>query len=59
MNRVDNLRMVEMAAEIELLRTALKIAQVWMPLIDKNQQSELDKCRALVQDALDQTKKAT
>ena len=51
--------MVEMAAEIELLRTALKIAQVWMPLIDKNQQSELDKCRALVQDALDQTKKAT
>jgi hypothetical protein len=59
MNRVDNLRMVEMAAEIELLRTALKIAQVWMPLIDKNHQSELDKCRALVQDALDQTKKAT
>jgi hypothetical protein len=51
--------MVEMAAEIELLRTALKIAQVWMPLIDKNQQSELDKCRALVQAALDQTKKAT
>ena len=59
MNRVDNLRIVEMAAEIELLRTALKIAQVWMPLIDKNHQSELDKCRALVQDALDQTKKAT
>jgi hypothetical protein len=29
------------------------------PLIDKNQQSELDKCRALVQAALDQTKKAT
>ena len=59
MNRVDSLRMVEMAAEIELLRTALKIAQVWMPLIDKKQQSELDKCRALVQDALDQTKNAT
>jgi hypothetical protein len=59
MNRVDNLRMVEMAAEIELLRTALKIAQVWMPLVDKNQQSELDKCHALVQAALDQTKKAT
>jgi hypothetical protein len=58
MNRVDNLRMIEMAAEIELLRTALKIAQVWMPLIDKNQQSELDKCRALIQGALDQTEKA-
>ena len=58
MNRVDNLRMIEMAAEIEFLRTALKIAQVWMPLIDKNQQSELDKCRALIQDALDQTEKA-
>ena len=56
MNGVNNLRLVEMAAEIELLRAALKIAQVWIPLIDKNQQAELDKCRALVQDALDQTK---
>ena len=56
MSDIDNLRLVEMAAEIELPRTALKIAQLWMPLIDKNQQAELDKCRALVQEALDQTK---